>query len=194
MSSFNLDAGVQESRGPLKPRWPRAWRPYAALLSGFCGMANCWYASQRSHYIICAESRQPENADGRASRGLIMSFGTFFRYYDENLLLAATDTTIGLIGGLQAFIVLLLSFIVGRLLDAKFHRYCRWSWRDFDLAGTFLFKLQQLARITGSGELWTDHPNSESHSWDWYELFLYSQFPLRYSGEETTSSRLYFRG
>ena len=23
-------------------RWPRGWRPYAALLAGFCGMANCW--------------------------------------------------------------------------------------------------------------------------------------------------------
>lgn len=62
------------------------------------------------------------DADGRARRGLIMSFGTFFRYYDDNLLLDATDTSIGLIGGIQAFMVLLLSFIVGRLLDAKFHR------------------------------------------------------------------------
>lgn len=62
------------------------------------------------------------DTDRRARRGLIMSFGTFFRYYDEYLLPEATDTTIGLIGGIQAFIVLLLSFIVGRLLDAKFHR------------------------------------------------------------------------
>ena len=51
-----------------------------------------------------------------------MSFGTFFRYYDEQILLEATDTAIGLIGGVQAFMVLLLSFIVGRLLDAKFHQ------------------------------------------------------------------------
>lgn len=51
-----------------------------------------------------------------------MSFGTFFRYYDEHLLLGATDTTIGLIGGLQAFMALLLTFVVGRLLDAHFHR------------------------------------------------------------------------
>ena len=51
-----------------------------------------------------------------------MSFGTFFRYYDEHVLLGATDTAIGLIGGLQAFMVLLLSFLVGRLLDAKLHQ------------------------------------------------------------------------
>lgn len=64
-----------------------------------------------------------DTADDRPHRrGLIMSFGTFFRYYDEYLLLGATDTTIGLIGGLQAFLALLLSFIVGRLLNAKFHR------------------------------------------------------------------------
>ena len=52
-----------------------------------------------------------------------MSFGTFFPYYDEHLLPDASDTTIGLIGGVQAFMTLLLSFIIGRLLDAKFHRY-----------------------------------------------------------------------
>ena len=55
-------------------------------------------------------------------RGLIMSFGTFFPYYDEHLLKDASDTEIGLIGGVQAFMTLLLSFIIGRLLDAKFHR------------------------------------------------------------------------
>ena len=51
-----------------------------------------------------------------------MSFGTFFRYYDEHLIPDATDTAIGLVGGVQAFMTLLLSFIIGRLLDAKFHR------------------------------------------------------------------------
>ena len=51
-----------------------------------------------------------------------MSFGTFFRYYDEHLLIGSTDTAIGLIGGVQAFMTLLLSFIIGRLLDAKLHR------------------------------------------------------------------------
>ncbi|KAF6229505.1 hypothetical protein HO173_011545 [Letharia columbiana] len=96
MSLFDLNADTQQSRVSHTSRWPRAWRPYAALVSGFFGMANCW--------------------------GLIMSFGTFFRYYDEHLLSGATDTSIGLIGGVQAFMVLLLSFIVGRLLDAKFHR------------------------------------------------------------------------
>ena len=71
--------------------------------------------------LVCAEGEEANDADSRACRGLIMSFGTFLRYYDEQLLPGATDTAIGLIGGVQAFMVLLLSFIVGRLLDAKFH-------------------------------------------------------------------------
>lgn len=75
-----------------------------------------------SRPFVCAKEEEANNADRRACRGLIMSFGTFFRYYDEQILPEATDTAIGLIGGVQAFIVLLLSFIVGRLLDAKFHQ------------------------------------------------------------------------
>lgn len=85
-------------------------------------MANCWSVPQRSLDLICAGEEEANDADRCARRGLIMSFGTFFRYYDEQLLPGATDMAIGLIGGVQAFIVLLLSFIVGRLLDAKFHQ------------------------------------------------------------------------
>ena len=56
------------------------------------------------------------------SRGLINSFGAFFRYYDEQLLPEASGTTLGLIGSVQSFFVLLLSVFVGRLLDAQLHR------------------------------------------------------------------------
>lgn len=119
----------QQSSVSHKSRWPRTWRPYAALLSGFCGMANCWSVPQRS---LTPRSCSRMDADRCALRGLIMSFGTFFRYYDERLLLGATDTAVGLIGGVQAFMVLLLSLIVGRLLDAKFHQF-----------------------INGAGGLWT---------------------------------------
>ncbi len=57
------------------------------------------------------------------NRGLIMSFGPYFRYYDEYLLPNAGDSRIGLIGSVQAFLVLSLSFIIGRLIDAQLHRY-----------------------------------------------------------------------
>ena len=60
--------------------------------------------------------------DGRTRRDLIMSFGTVFKYDDERILLGVTNTAIGLIGVIQAFIILMLSLIVGRLLDANFQR------------------------------------------------------------------------
>lgn len=52
-----------------------------------------------------------------------MSFGPYFRYYDEYLLPNAGDWKIGLIGSVQAFLVLSLSFIIGRFIDAQLHRY-----------------------------------------------------------------------
>ena len=56
-------------------------------------------------------------------RGNIMTYGSFFRYYDEFLLGdKASDALIGLIGSVQAFLVLGLSLIVGRILDAQYHR------------------------------------------------------------------------
>lgn len=70
-----------------------------------------------------AKAHQSIDMRGK-NRGLIMSYGAFFRYYDEHLLHThASDTTIGLIGGIQAFLVLALSVVVGRLLDAHLHRY-----------------------------------------------------------------------
>ncbi len=57
------------------------------------------------------------------NRGNIVTYGSFFRYYDEILLDGrASDALIGLIGSVQAFLVLGLSSIVGRLLDAQYHR------------------------------------------------------------------------
>ena len=29
--------------GQVERKWPGGWRPYMALLAGFCAMANCWY-------------------------------------------------------------------------------------------------------------------------------------------------------
>lgn len=52
-----------------------------------------------------------------------MSFGPYFRYYHEHLLSQAGAWKIGLIGSIQAFLILALSFIIGRLLDARLHRY-----------------------------------------------------------------------
>ena len=78
-----------------------------------------------------------------------MSFGAFFRYYDEYLIKdGASDTTIGLIGGMQAFLVLGLSVVVGRLLDAQLHRYVT-------LAGATLMPLGYLgiSFCVGEGQM-----------------------------------------
>ena len=52
-----------------------------------------------------------------------MTYGSFFRYYDEILLGDwPSDALIGLVGSVQAFLVLGLSLIAGRILDAQYHR------------------------------------------------------------------------
>ena len=54
-----------------------------------------------------------------------MSYGAFFTFYDNNdedVMLKASDTQLSLIGGTQSLLMLGLSFIMGRLLDAGFHR------------------------------------------------------------------------
>lgn len=56
-------------------------------------------------------------------RGLITSYGTFYRYYDEILLLSHPSPTISVIGSISAFFILALSFTTGRLLDAQYHRW-----------------------------------------------------------------------
>ena len=51
-----------------------------------------------------------------------MSYGVFFEFFDEEFLPSATDLQLSLIGGTETFLVLFLSVIVGRLLDARMHR------------------------------------------------------------------------
>ncbi|CAF9918312.1 MAG: hypothetical protein ALECFALPRED_000642 [Alectoria fallacina] len=107
-----------------------------------------------------------------------MSFGTFFRYYDDNLLLEATDTTIGLIGGTQAFIVLLLSLIVGRLLDAEFHRVIVGVGGFLIWLGYFCLSFNTLQKAENQGS---------------YGLIIVTQSIIAGAGEETVSSMSYGR-
>ena len=55
-------------------------------------------------------------------RGLILSFGTFFGYYDNIFLLSTMSWKINFIGSMQTFLALGLSFVMGRLVDARMHR------------------------------------------------------------------------
>lgn len=67
MLSTDLDVAARLSRvSQARYEWPRSWRPYAALLSGFCGMANCWYRFPIFHDIVSAENGSGDDADDHA--------------------------------------------------------------------------------------------------------------------------------
>lgn len=58
------------------------------------------------------------------SWGLVNAYGTYQSYYKQHLLTRQNNATLNLIGALQCFIVLGLSMIVGRILDAgHFYRF-----------------------------------------------------------------------
>ena len=78
-------------------KWPKGWRPWSCLLGCFLLMFNSW--------------------------GLVNAYGTFASYYKQHLL-PGTDLLLwNLIGSTESFIVLALSFVVGRLLDANYARH-----------------------------------------------------------------------
>ncbi|KAF2835916.1 MFS general substrate transporter [Patellaria atrata CBS 101060] len=77
-----------------EPNWPREWRAYSCLFGCFLLMFNSW--------------------------GLVNAYGTYASYYMQHLLPGRDILLLNLVGSTQSFIVLLLSFVVGRLLDAGF--------------------------------------------------------------------------
>ncbi|KAL9109225.1 MAG: hypothetical protein Q9227_006150 [Pyrenula ochraceoflavens] len=77
--------------------WPRDWRAYRALLGGFLLMFNSW--------------------------GLVNAFGSFQSFYRTHLLTSVDTKLITLLGATQCFFTLVVSFAMGRLLDAGLHRY-----------------------------------------------------------------------
>ncbi|CAN9087848.1 unnamed protein product [Alternaria alternata] len=79
-----------------EPNWPQSWRAYACLLGCFFLMFNSW--------------------------GLVNAYGTWSSYYVGHSLRGTDQLELNLIGSTQSFIVLLLSNVVGRLLDAGHSR------------------------------------------------------------------------
>ncbi|KAF4551549.1 Hypothetical protein D9617_13g100500 [Elsinoe fawcettii] len=80
---------------PCGKTWPTDWRAWTTLAAGFLLMFNSW--------------------------GIVNAFGTFLSFYEEVLLPNSRVEVFNLIGGTQSSVVLALSFIVGRLLDAGHH-------------------------------------------------------------------------
>jgi hypothetical protein len=75
-----------------EPNWPTEWRAYVSLLGCFLLMFNSW--------------------------GLVNAYGTFASYYKEELLPGRDILLLNLVGSTESFIVLVNSFIIGRLLDS----------------------------------------------------------------------------
>ncbi|TKA74847.1 hypothetical protein B0A55_05333 [Friedmanniomyces simplex] len=76
----------------FREMWPKDWRAYLCLLGGFLQMFISW--------------------------GYVNAFGTYASFYDSVLLPKADNLLMNLIGGTMCFVILLLSFVVGRLVDA----------------------------------------------------------------------------
>ncbi|KAK0882501.1 pre-rRNA processing [Friedmanniomyces endolithicus] len=73
-------------------RWPTDWRAYLCLVGGFLQMFISW--------------------------GYVNAFGTYASYYKSVLLPGADNLLMNVVGGTECFVILLLSFVVGRLVDA----------------------------------------------------------------------------
>jgi len=77
--------------------WPQSWKAWTTLLGCFFLMFNSW--------------------------GLVNAYGTFQSYYLQNLLPGKDLLYLNLVGSTESFMVLALSFVVGRFLDAGYYRY-----------------------------------------------------------------------
>ncbi|KAM3422425.1 hypothetical protein BST61_g2776 [Cercospora zeina] len=109
-----------------EPTWPTDWKAYVCLLAGFCLMFNSW--------------------------GLVNAFGTYASFY-MNFLMRGEDLLLfNLIGGTQSFVVLGLSGIVGRFLDAGYTRH-------LILIGTILVSLGSFTLAFVNGDGGVDHGN-----------------------------------
>ncbi|OMP85916.1 putative transporter MCH4 [Diplodia seriata] len=101
--------------------WPTEWRAWMSLASCHFLMFNSW--------------------------GLVNAYGTFSSYYKDVLLPDTDALYFNLFGATECFMVLILSGVVGRLLDAGYYRYLLGT-------GTFLVTLgfMMLSISNGNGE------------------------------------------
>ncbi|KAI4240804.1 MAG: hypothetical protein L6R40_004918 [Gallowayella cf. fulva] len=93
----NVSPAISVLAASVVPEWPRQWKAYAALVSGFFMMFNCW--------------------------GMVNAYGAFMGLYDAHLLTRSSDLQLSLVGATESFLLLLPSIFAGRLLDARRHYY-----------------------------------------------------------------------
>jgi hypothetical protein len=105
---------VRQDHGD-EPTWPTDWRAYACLFGGFLLMFNSW--------------------------GLVNTYGTYASYYMQNLLPGRDIMLLNLVGSTQSFVVLALSAVVGRFLDAGYSRTLIVVGTIFVSLGSFLLSV-----------------------------------------------------
>ncbi|KAL8816764.1 MAG: hypothetical protein Q9223_004279 [Gallowayella weberi] len=93
----NVSPAISVLAASVVPEWPQSWKAYAALVSGFFMMFNCW--------------------------GMVNAYGAFMGLYDAHLLTKNSDLQLSLVGATESFLLLLPSIFAGRLLDARRHYY-----------------------------------------------------------------------
>lgn len=120
-SLASLAVGNDQRSDDGEPKWPTDWRAYACLFGGFLLMFNSW--------------------------GLVNTYGTYSSYYMQNLLPGRDILLLNLVGSTQSFVVLLLSAVVGRFLDAGHSRKLIVVGTIFVSIGSFL-----LSVVNGDGE------------------------------------------
>lgn len=126
----NSLASLSVARDPSQPleeqKWPRGWKPYACLLSGFLLMFNSWG-------LVCCHDIDHDLWD-RPNKPQVNAYGTYASYYRQHLLPGRDIMLLNLVGSTQSFVVLILSAVVGRFLDAG-------HIRELLIAGTILVSL-----------------------------------------------------
>jgi hypothetical protein len=126
----NSLASLSVARDPNQPlgeqKWPRGWTPYTCLLSGFLLMFNSWglVRCQCLYYDL----------EDRSDKQQVNTYGTYASYYRQHLLPGRDIMLLNLVGSTQSFVVLILSAVVGRFLDAG-------HIRELLICGTLLVSL-----------------------------------------------------
>lgn len=83
-----------------------------------------------------------------------MSYGAFLGLFTTHLLPSTPPLTLSLLGSTPSFLILFVSPISGRLLDAKFHRYLVFSAFVLILAGNIAMSFTCGDGLYGQGTYW----------------------------------------
>ena len=108
----------------------------SSAASFLCSIAGAWYVALRLIVIVEIVANKPQ----------VNTYGTYSSYYRQHLLPDRDIELLNLVGSTQSFVVLTLSAVVGRFLDAG-------HVRDLLIAGTILVSLGSflLSIVNGQG-------------------------------------------